>query len=141
MPQNMWGQLLAPSGQVRFGRVLESTSQGVVANPTRGAVGVLPLGGKQRGAGAGVVVVKLAPDVLAMTDPVNIWSLSNRSCLIPGERRARGYPCAPRDELVEVRPLVSSLVCLWRNRAHIRSNYARKPPMRPGPAGGRMTVA
>jgi hypothetical protein len=49
---------------MRFGRVLEAVAQSVVADPARGAVGVLPLGGKQRGAGAGVVVVELAPDVL-----------------------------------------------------------------------------
>jgi hypothetical protein len=36
----------------------------IVTDPARGAVGASAFGGEQRGAGAGVVVVELAPDVL-----------------------------------------------------------------------------
>ena len=63
-PQDMRRQLLFPPRQMQLGRVFEPTTQGIVTDPARGAVGVLELGGEQRGAGTGVIVIELAPDIL-----------------------------------------------------------------------------
>lgn len=64
VPQDVRGELVAPARQMCCGRSLDAAAQGIVADPARGAVGASAFGGEQRGAGAGVVVVELAPDVL-----------------------------------------------------------------------------
>ncbi|MFJ9381714.1 hypothetical protein [Streptomyces sp. NPDC101455] len=78
VPQDMRRQLLAPSRQMCFGRVLEAAAQSVVADPARGTVGVFALGGKQWGAGAGVVVVELAPDVFDKPSKCPVGAVDQR---------------------------------------------------------------
>ncbi|MGW0771912.1 hypothetical protein [Streptomyces sp. NPDC002676] len=90
VPQDVWRELVDPAGQMglRCGR--QAVEQRVVADPARGTVGVLALGGAQRGTGTGVVVVELAPDVL-----VNHRSVRSAP-LIGGTIRSRGPdPRAP----------------------------------------------
>ena len=60
MAQHVRSQSVCPLRQVLGGGVGQAGTQGVVADPAAGAVGVLAFGREQRRTGAGVIVVEVA---------------------------------------------------------------------------------